>query len=52
MLEGGYDLNALRMSTASTLAAMLGEHHSEEKPTSGGSSESFEQLTAIESYWK
>jgi acetoin utilization deacetylase AcuC-like enzyme len=52
MLEGGYDLNALRMSTASTLAAMLGEPHSEEKPTSGGSSESFEQLNAIESYWK
>ncbi|MDA2967837.1 MAG: histone deacetylase [Actinomycetota bacterium] len=52
MLEGGYDLDALRMSTASTLAAMLGEQHSEEKSTSGGSSGSFEQLTAIESYWK
>jgi acetoin utilization deacetylase AcuC-like enzyme len=52
MLEGGYDLDALRMSTASTLAAMVGEQHNDEQPTTGGPSESAEQLAAIESHWK
>jgi acetoin utilization deacetylase AcuC-like enzyme len=52
MLEGGYDLDALRMSTASTLAAMVGESHSDERPTSGGPAESMKQLAVIESHWK
>lgn len=36
MLEGGYDLDALSMSTASVLASLEGRHHSAEAPTSGG----------------
>ena len=52
MLEGGYDLDALRMSTASTLAAMVGVHHSDEQATTGGPSESGEQLAVIKSHWK
>jgi len=52
MLEGGYDLDALRMSTASTLAAMVGEHHSGEAPTTGGPAESVDQLAVITAYWK
>jgi acetoin utilization deacetylase AcuC-like enzyme len=52
MLEGGYDLDALRMSTASTLAAMVGEQHNDEQPTTGGPTESAQQLAAIESHWK
>jgi acetoin utilization deacetylase AcuC-like enzyme len=52
MLEGGYDLDALRMSTASTLAAMVGERHSDEQATSGGPTESVEQLAVIKSHWK
>ena len=52
MLEGGYDLDALRMSTASTLAAMVGESHSDERPTSGGPVESMKQLAVIEAHWK
>jgi acetoin utilization deacetylase AcuC-like enzyme len=52
MLEGGYDLDALRMSTASTLAAMVGESHSDERPTSGGPAESMKQLAVIEAHWK
>jgi len=52
MLEGGYDLDALRMSTASTLAAMVGESHGDERPTSGGPAESMKQLAVIEAHWK
>jgi acetoin utilization deacetylase AcuC-like enzyme len=52
MLEGGYDLDALRMSTASTLAAMVGEQHNDEQPTTGGPTESAQQLAAIKSHWK
>ena len=36
MLEGGYDLDALRMSVTATLAAMAGETYRPEPPTSGG----------------
>jgi acetoin utilization deacetylase AcuC-like enzyme len=36
MLEGGYDLQALADSTASTLAALEGLDHRPEEPTSGG----------------
>lgn len=52
MLEGGYDLDALRRSTASTLAAMAGRSHSDEKPTSGGSVEALDQIAKIEAHWK
>jgi acetoin utilization deacetylase AcuC-like enzyme len=36
MLEGGYDLNALRHSSAAALAALLGRAHEPEPPTHGG----------------
>lgn len=52
MLEGGYDLDALRMSTASTLAAMVGRSHSDEKPTSGGPSAAFDRIADIEEHWR
>ena len=35
-LEGGYDLDALRLSVTATLAAMAGETYHPEPPTSGG----------------
>ena len=35
-LEGGYDLDALRSSTAATMAALVGERLHPEKPTGGG----------------
>ena len=35
-LEGGYDLDALANSTASTVGALLGEDHSPEAQTNGG----------------
>ena len=34
MLEGGYDLDALRMSTASTLASLVDVSHRPERATS------------------
>jgi acetoin utilization deacetylase AcuC-like enzyme len=39
MLEGGYDLDALRMSTAATMSALLGVAHRPESETSGGTDE-------------
>jgi acetoin utilization deacetylase AcuC-like enzyme len=36
MLEGGYDLQALADSTGAALAALVGEQHHPEAPTSGG----------------
>jgi acetoin utilization deacetylase AcuC-like enzyme len=36
VLEGGYDLDALRHSTAATLAALEGSQYQPEPPTSGG----------------
>ncbi|MGH9210725.1 MAG: histone deacetylase family protein [Acidimicrobiales bacterium] len=35
-LEGGYDMDALRCSTAATLAALVGERIHPERPTGGG----------------
>ena len=35
-LEGGYDLDALRSCTAATAGAVIGEHYSQERPSSGG----------------
>ena len=39
VLEGGYDLDALRMSSAATIAALLGRPYLPEAPTSGGPGE-------------
>lgn len=36
LLEGGYDLDALRLSVTATLRAMAGERYHPEPPTSGG----------------
>jgi acetoin utilization deacetylase AcuC-like enzyme len=36
LLDGGYDLDALRMSVTATIAAMAGERYHPEAPTSGG----------------
>jgi acetoin utilization deacetylase AcuC-like enzyme len=38
-LEGGYDLDALRASTAATMAALVGERIHPERPTAGGPGE-------------
>jgi acetoin utilization deacetylase AcuC-like enzyme len=51
MLEGGYDLDALRMSAASTLSAMAGESYADEKPSSGSNDEAREMIATIESHW-
>jgi acetoin utilization deacetylase AcuC-like enzyme len=51
MLEGGYDLDALRMSTASTLAALLGIAHRPESATSGGSTEATARIEEIGDFW-
>ena len=51
MLEGGYDLDALRMSSASTLSAMAGESHADEKPSSGSGDEARAMIATIESHW-
>jgi acetoin utilization deacetylase AcuC-like enzyme len=48
LLEGGYDLEALRMSVAATLAAMAGETYHPEPPTSGGpGADTIEALAAL-----
>lgn len=49
MLEGGYDLKALRDSTAATLAAMLDVDHRPEAPTSGGPGAG--NVEAVRSFW-
>ena len=36
VLEGGYDLQALRMSVGASLAAVLGQRYRPEEPSSGG----------------
>jgi acetoin utilization deacetylase AcuC-like enzyme len=38
-LEGGYDIEALRLSSAATLAALVGETRHDERPTGGGPGE-------------
>ena len=38
-LEGGYDLDALRASTAATMGALVGERVHPERPTAGGPGE-------------
>jgi acetoin utilization deacetylase AcuC-like enzyme len=49
MLEGGYDLDGLRMSTAATLAALLGEDHYPEAPSSGGPGRQSVEL--VRAFW-
>jgi len=55
MLEGGYDLDALRMCTASTLGALadmpdVAGHP--EAPTSGGPVEAFGRIADIEAFYR
>jgi len=51
MLEGGYDLDALRMSTAATVSALLGSAHRPEPETSGGTDESMARIAEIRDFW-
>jgi acetoin utilization deacetylase AcuC-like enzyme len=51
MLEGGYDLDALRMSTAATMSALLGSAHRPEPETSGGTDESMARIAEIRDFW-
>jgi acetoin utilization deacetylase AcuC-like enzyme len=51
MLEGGYDLDALRMSTAATMSALLGVAHRPESETSGGTDESMSRIDEIRDFW-
>ena len=50
MLEGGYDLDALRVCTASTLSALAGRADSSERATSGGSDDAFVRIAEIETF--
>jgi acetoin utilization deacetylase AcuC-like enzyme len=45
-LEGGYDLDALRMSVAATLGRLVGAPDSSERPTSGGPGTEHVELAA------
>jgi acetoin utilization deacetylase AcuC-like enzyme len=49
MLEGGYDLEALRDCTAATLSALEGGHHHREAPTSGGPGQHV--ATGVQEFW-
>jgi acetoin utilization deacetylase AcuC-like enzyme len=49
MLEGGYDLQALRDSSAATLAAMLDVAHTPEARTNGGPG--LGNVEAVRSFW-
>lgn len=51
MLEGGYDLDALRMSTAATMAALIGVAHRPEAETSGGGDEAGARIDEIRDFW-
>lgn len=51
MLEGGYDLDALRMSTASTLASLVDVSHRPERATSGGTDEAMRRIDDIRDFW-
>jgi len=50
VLEGGYDLDALRMSTGATLSAMVGEHYRPEHASSG--EVGLPVLTAAKQLWQ
>jgi acetoin utilization deacetylase AcuC-like enzyme len=47
ILEGGYDLDALRSSTAATLSALVGAGFSTEAPSTGGPDESLRRVDEI-----
>jgi acetoin utilization deacetylase AcuC-like enzyme len=49
MLEGGYDLDALRLSSAATIAALAGREYQPERPTSGGTGEHV--AAAVHEFW-
>lgn len=49
VLEGGYDLGALRTSTAAVLAALAGVHHTPEEPTGGGPG--LGVVEAVRAFW-
>jgi acetoin utilization deacetylase AcuC-like enzyme len=49
VLEGGYDLDALRWSAASTMAALVGVDHAVEQPTDGGPGDHI--VSAAERVW-
>ena len=51
MLEGGYDLDALRMSTAATLSTLMGSAHRPEAETSGGTDEAMGRIDEIRDFW-
>lgn len=51
MLEGGYDLDALRMSSAATMAALVGTTYRPEPATSGGTEESATRIDEIRDFW-
>lgn len=51
MLEGGYDLDALRMSTASTLATLVGVTYRPEQETSNGPDDAMVRIDEIRGYW-
>ena len=53
MLEGGYDLDALRLCTAATLSTLAGVGaEPTEAPTAGGPSEGFDLVADIEAYYR
>jgi acetoin utilization deacetylase AcuC-like enzyme len=49
VLEGGYDLDALRDSTAAVLAVLAGRHHVPEPPTDGGPGMGV--VEAVRAFW-
>ena len=51
MLEGGYDLDALRMSAAATVATLVGVPLRPEAPTSGGSREALARIDEVRDFW-
>ena len=51
MLEGGYDLDALRMSTAACIGALAGTSVRPEAPTTEHSSAAIDMVDRIRRYW-
>ena len=49
MLEGGYDLDALRHGSAAALAALMGRVHRPEPPTSGGPGQHV--ASGVQEFW-
>lgn len=49
VLEGGYDLDALQVSTSAVLAAMAGLHHVPEPPTADGPGHGV--VEAVRAFW-